>query len=63
MNPQPIDQNIEDLKAMLLMTDELGLTADEVSTQQTNLDERIPGPTSIFSCPWDNAHGDSTYFR
>lgn len=27
------------------------------------LDERISEKSVVFSCPWDNLHGDTTHFR
>ena len=27
------------------------------------LDERISEKSAVFSCPWDNAHGDTIHFR
>jgi len=62
MEIHPTDQNLEHLKAMLMMTDELNLPETELSTQIT-LDERIPESKTVYSCPWDNTNGDVTYFR
>jgi len=62
MEIHPTDQNLEHLKAMLMMTDELGLPETELSTQIT-LDERIPESKPVYNCPWDNNNGDITYFR
>lgn len=62
METHPTDQNLEHLKAMLMMTDELGPLKSELSSEIT-LDERIPETKSIFNCPWDNNNGDMTYFR
>ena len=62
MEIHPTDQNLEHLKAMLMMTDELNLPDAELSIQIT-LDERIPEFKSVYNCPWDNTNGDVTYFR
>ena len=62
METHPTDKNLDHLKAMLMMTDELGTLKQELSTEIT-LDERIPENNSVFNCPWDNQHGDVTYFR
>jgi len=62
MTSHPTDQNLEHLKAMLMMTDELGDLGAELS-QQDSLDERIPEITPVYNCPWDNTNGDVTYFR
>jgi len=61
MTSHPTDQNIDDLKAMLMMTDELGDLKVTLSNVET-LDDRIP-QSSIYQCPWDNTNGDTTYFR
>jgi type VI protein secretion system component VasK len=62
METHPTDQNLEHLKAMLMMTDELGTLKQELS-QEITLDERIPENNSTFNCPWDNQFGDVIYFR
>lgn len=62
MEAHPNDQNLEHLKAMLMMTDEMGTLKEELSTEFP-LDERIPEFKSVYNCPWDNTNGDVTYFR
>ena len=62
MEIHPTDQNLEHLKAMLMMTDELNLPETKLSTQITP-DERIPESKTVYNCPWDNNNGDVTYFR
>jgi hypothetical protein len=61
MTSHPTDQNLEHLKAMLMMTDELGDLKVQLSNIE-KLDERIP-QSGIYQCPWDNTNGDTTYFR
>lgn len=62
METHPTDQNLEHLKAMLMMSDELGNLKNELS-QEIILDERIPELKTVYNCPWDNTNGDVTYFR
>jgi hypothetical protein len=61
MTTHPTDQNLEHLKAMLMMTDELGDLKVELSNLEKPV-ERIP-QSGIYRCPWDNTNGDTTYFR
>jgi hypothetical protein len=61
MTTHSTDQNLEHLKAMLMMTDELGDLKVQLSNLE-KLDERIP-QSGIYHCPWDNSNGDTTYFR
>jgi len=62
METHPTNKNLDNLKAMLMMTDELGTLKQELSTEIT-LDERIPELKTVYNCPWDNTNGDVTYFR
>ena len=62
MKTHPTEGNLDHIKAMMMMTDELGPLEYDLSTEIT-LDERIPEFKTVYSCPWDNTNGDVTYFR
>lgn len=62
METHSTDQNLEHLKAMLMMSDKLSTLKQELS-QEVTFHDRIPENNSTFNCPWDNQFGDVIYFR